>query len=662
MRHKLILLLVVLLAVACAHSAAPVAPAGPVARRYTVLSSDNRAGTQIVTPGAGGLTVDFEFNDRGRGPKTTSVIRLDERGVPSSIETTGIDYYKVPVNEHFSVADGVAKWTNGADDGQASIIEPRFYLSVYGPPEERALLAKALIHAPGQKLPLLPAGEASVLRAATIDIGGQTITQYTITGLDFTPTDVWLDADENLFGSVSSYFSVIREGQEASARQLIEVQEQRAGDRLAQLAAVLSTKPAAIVVTNARVFDPATGRLTPNSTIVVRGNRIVSVGAATSLPDDAEHIDAQNRVVLPGLWDMHSHLADSDGLLDIAAGITSARDLGNDIDTIAALKRRFDDGTLVGPRVVLAGIIDGPGPYKAPTNVLVSTEEEARAAIDRYVSLGYEQIKIYSSVKPELVAPMAKYAHERGLRVSGHIPAGMLATQAIAAGYDEIQHANMLMLNFMPDVTDTRTPARFTAVAERGASPSLKSPEVQAFIADLRARNIVIDPTLAVFESMLVARAGKVSPGFAPIYDRLPPQVRRNALTGGLPVPEGKDATYIASFKKMTELVKALHDAGVRIVAGTDDLAGFTLHRELELYVQAGIPAPEVLRIATLFPAQLTKREADLGTIAPGKLADFILVDGDPTTNISDIRKVVTVVKDGRIYQSRDIYAMLGVR
>jgi hypothetical protein len=659
MRHKLSLALLVLLTAGCAHSTAPRAPE---ARRYTVLMSDNRAGTQVVTPGADGLTVDFEFTDRGRGPKTTSVIRLDERGLPVTLETTGVDYFKVPVNERFSVADGVARWTNGADDGQANAPDPRFYLSVYGPPEERALLARALLNAPGQKLPLLPAGEASVLRAGSIDLGGQTVTQYTITGLDFTPIDVWLDANNDLFATVSSYFSVIREGQEASARKLIEVQEQRAGDRLAQFAAILSTKPAAIVVTNARVFDPATGKLTPHSTIVVRGNRIVSVGNTTSLPEDAEFIDAQNRVVLPGLWDMHSHLSDSDGLLDIAAGVTSARDLGNDLDTIAALKRRFDDGSLIGPRIVLAGIIDGPGPFKAPTNVLVSTEAEARAAIDRYASLGYEQIKIYSSVKPELVAPMASYAHQKGLRVSGHIPAGMLASQAIAAGYDEIQHANMLMLNFMPDVTDTRTPARFTAVAERGASLSLTSPEVQAFIADLRARRTVIDPTLAVFEEMFVARAGKVSPGFAPIYDRLPPQVRRSALTGGLPVSEGKDATYLASFQKMTELVKTLHNAGVPIVAGTDGLAGFTLHRELELYVQAGIPATEVLRIATLFPAQLTRRQADLGTVAPGKLADFILVDGDPTRNISDLRKVVTVVKDGRIYQSRDIYAMLGVR
>ncbi|HEX7150173.1 MAG TPA: amidohydrolase family protein [Thermoanaerobaculia bacterium] len=649
---------VTVLAFACAS--AP--PKAGSARRYVVLTSDNPAGAQVVTPVDGGVSVDFEFNDRGRGPKTSSVIRHGADGVPSSIETTGVDYFKVPVTERFTSANGIAKWKNNAEDGETTVSTPRFYLSVYGAPEELGLLAKALL-AHGGKLPLLPGGEASLHRAGSMDLGnGLVVTQYSIGGLGFTPADIWLDAQHDLFASVSSYFSVIREGHEQHARKLIEAQEQRASERLAELGATLSRKPAALVVTNARLFNPATGELLPNTTIVVRGNRIEAVGRVVNIPDEAEVIDAQNRVVLPGLWDMHAHLSDSDGLLNIAAGITSARDLGNDIDTIGALKKRFDDGSLIGPRVVLAGFIDGPGPFKAPTNVLVATEEEARAAIDRYASLGYEQIKIYSSVKPELVAPMAKYAHEKGLRVSGHIPAGMLASQAIAAGYDEIQHANMLMLNFMPDVTDTRTPVRFTAVAERGAALSLTSPEVRAFINDLRARNIVVDPTLAVFESMLVARQGEVAPGYAAVFDRLPPQVRRYRLTGGLPVPEGKDATYKASFERMKELVKTLHDAGVRIVAGTDDTPGFTLQRELELYAAAGIPVTEVLRIATLLPAQITKRENDLGTIDPGKLADFILVDGDPTINISDLRKVVTVVKDGRIYEAAAIYEVLGVR
>jgi imidazolonepropionase-like amidohydrolase len=121
------------------------------------------------------------------------------------------------------------------------------------------------------------------------------------------------------------------------------------------------------------------------------------------------------------------------------------------------------------------------------------------------------------------------------------------------------------------------------------------------------------------------------------------------------------DARYRQSFAKMLDLVRALHDAGVKIVAGTDGLAGFTLHRELELYAQAGIPPAEVLRLATLTPAEILKRDRDLGTIEAGKLADFIIVDGDPTRNISDVRRVVKVVKDGLVFVPSELYRELGV-
>jgi imidazolonepropionase-like amidohydrolase len=161
---------------------------------------------------------------------------------------------------------------------------------------------------------------------------------------------------------------------------------------------------------------------------------------------------------------------------------------------------------------------------------------------------------------------------------------------------------------------------------------------------------------------MFTARNGQPSPSYAMIIDRLPVQVRRGFYTGGLPVPEGMDAKYKASFRRILDLVGELHKAGVRIVAGTDTFPGFGLHRELELYTQAGIPAAEVLRIATLRPAQILGREKDLGTIEPGKLADFIVIDGDPTKNISDIRKVWVVVKDGKIYRPAEIFAEIGVR
>src|SRR5204862_2384153 len=162
----------------------------------------------------------------------------------------------------------------------------------------------------------------------------------------------------------------------------------------------------------------------------------------------------------------------------------------------------------------------------------------------------------------------------------------------------------------------------------------------------------VIDSTRGVFEGSYVARKGSMSPTFAAAADRLPPQVRRGFLTGGLPVPEGKDQTYRDSFANMVRLVRKLYDAGVPIVAGTDALAGFSLHRELELYVQAGIPAPEVLRLATLGAAEVMKHDREVGSLEPGKLADLAIVDGRPDERITDVERVVTVVRGGVIYQT----------
>ena len=630
----------------------------PQVRRYTVLMSTNRAGTQVVTTRGNEVTADYEFNDRGRGPKTHTVISLDERGVPLSMTTTGNDYMKQAIEERLSTGGGVATWKNSAETGEGTA--GAFYASMYGPPEETGLLAKALLKA-GGRLPVHPAGEATIRKVGEATIRGTHVTAYEIGGLGFTPFEVWLDEDNNFFGSVSAWSSTIREGFEADAKELIAQQDQRAAARIGELAKRFTRVPTGdLIVTNARVFDPRTGTVSAPRDIIVKGNRIVAESGQTLVAPTT--IDAANRIVLPGLWDMHTHMGDTDGLLNIAAGITSARDLGNDADTILDLKKKIDAGEAVGPRITLRGLIDGPGPFKGPTNILAGDEAEARKAIDFFADRQYEGIKIYSSIKPELVPFMTRYAHERGLRVSGHIPAGMTASQAVDAGYDEIQHVNMLFLNFMPDVTDTRTPARFTEPAKRGADLDMNSPEVRAFVEKLKAKNVVVDPTVTVFEGMFTARTGHFSPSYAMISDRFPPQVRRYLLTGGLPVPEGMDERYRASFKRMLDMVGALHDAGVTIVAGTDGLAGFTLHRELELYVQAGISPKDVLRIATLTAAEVAKRDQDLGTIEPGKLADFIIVDGDPTQNISDIRRVVTVVKDGRVFDPKAIYGELGIR
>ncbi|MBC7791907.1 MAG: amidohydrolase family protein [Anaerolineae bacterium] len=532
------------------------------------------------------------------------------------------------------------------------------------------MFARALLKSTGGKLQLLPAGEARIEKVGgiTVSSAGQSliVTQYAIHGLGFTPQRLWLDPDGAFFAAGSNWAMTIRKGWESAQAEIVKAQDAADAARASDLAKRLARAPkTALVFKNANLFDSETGRLRPRTTVVVSGNRIIAVGpeASTPIPEGAEVVDATGKILVPGLWDMHVHIGDDDGLFQIAAGVTTVRDLANDTDELLARRRKFDSGSLIGPRVILAGFMDGPGPFAGPTKVLVSTGKEARDAVANYASLGYEQIKVYSSIKPELVPHIVDEAHKRGLRVSGHIPAYMTADSAVKLGFDEIQHANMLFLNFWGDsIKDTRTPLRFTAVGERAALLDLNSARVQSFIRLLKDRKVVVDPTVNIFEGMFTGRKGVVDPGYAMIADRMPPQVRRGFLGGGLPVPEGLDQRYRDAFAAMLKLVKMMYDAGITIVPGTDAFSGFALHRELELYARAGIPGNEVLRIATIIPARVTKREKQLGSIAPGKLADLVLIDGNPVDRISDIRKAVLVVKNGVVYEPAALYEAVGVR
>ena len=157
-------------------------------------------------------------------------------------------------------------------------------------------------------------------------------------------------------------------------------------------------------------------------------------------------------------------------------------------------------------------------------------------------------------------------------------------------------------------------------------------------------------------------RPGQVAAGFAAVADRMPPLVRRGFLEGGLPVPDGQDARYREAFRAMGRMLMRLRREGIPIVAGTDGLAGFSLPRELELYVEAGIPAPEVLRMATLGAARVARRADRLGSIEKGKLADLIVVDGDPAARIGDIRRVRLVVRDGAVFDPDALCREVGIR
>jgi imidazolonepropionase-like amidohydrolase len=662
------------------QSAVPALPTDipSTADRYSFIMMGNLAGQQAVwTASDGMLHVFFQFNDRGRGPKTTSILKLDPSGIPLSEVITGNDYLKSPVTENYSFEAGTARWKNDDEQGEKKISIPAFYSSLNGGPSEIALLAHAALQN-GGKIALLPEGEARVQRMTELDIEAaghkKHVALYAATGLDFSPAYFWLEGSDKFFATIGNWRTVVPEGWESSAPILLAAQNDVKQSRAADLAAHLSHLASnGILFTHANVFDAESRKIIPNQDVLIMGNRIAGVGDRIGRlgppgvpiePDpirDPQIIDATGKTLLPGLWDMHAHVTDNDGLLNLAAGVTTVRDLANDTDSLLARRQRIADGKEIGTRIVLAGIIDGRGPYQGPTKVLVSTEAEARTAVDNYKRLGYVQIKIYSSVKPELVAAIADEAHKNGLRVSGHIPAEMTAAQCVQLGYDEIQHINFLVLNFFPDVKDTNTSVRLTAPAKLGADLDLTSPQVQSFIKLLQDHHTKLDLTLSIFEDMYLSRAGQIPRGFQPIASRLPNEVRRSLLSSGLTPPAGMDETYRKSFAKMLDFAGLLYRSGIPIEAGTDSMAGFALHRELELDVQAGIPPSQVLQNATLNAARIMSLDKDLGSITPGKLADLVLVDGNPTANISDIRKTALVVKDGVLYNPAELYTELGV-
>lgn len=638
------------------------APVDAADTRHVVMLVGNPVGEQIVTQSASGeLTVRFRFSDRGRGPETTSEYRLDEAGLPLSATTEGVDYMKAPVRETFRRDAGAGAWTSGADSGRSR--RGGFYLSLDGPPEEVALLARALLAAEDGRLDLLPTGSARIERVERVTLARRELQHVELHGLGFEPTPLWLNPDGSLFALVDGWFALVEEGQEAIAKELEARQNARRDARFAAVARRARNIPAgAVLIDNARILDVRTGTVREENAVLVEDGRIAALlGAGDRRPAGATVVDAHGQTLLPGLWDMHAHLDLIHGTLNIAAGVTTARDLANDHDKLSRAIAQFDSGEAVGPHVLRAGIIDGTGQYAGPTPARVEDEADALRWVDFYADHGYQQIKIYSSVPLPLVPVITRRAHERGLKVSGHIPAGMWAEDAVRAGFDEIQHANMLFLNFYKDVTETRNPDRFTKVAERGADLDLASDAFRDFVALLKSHDVVVDPTVGTLLDLFVHVPGRPAPTVAAIYERLPAQVARGTLKGGLAVPEGQEQRYAASAQRMLDVVKALHDAGVRLVAGTDALPGFALHAELEIYARAGIPPAEVLRIATLGAAEVAGVAQEVGAIEPGLRADLVLVDGQPDRRMSDIRKVVRVMKDGVFYDPAVLHEAIGV-
>jgi imidazolonepropionase-like amidohydrolase len=588
--------------------------------------------------------------------------------LPRAWTIKGTTTFGSKVDETFERSGADASWVDSTGKGTARVDAPAVYVAQSASPWSDEVYARALLKRPDLGMPALPGGTLRLEKGATIDVDGAggklQVTRYDLSGIDTQPETMLLDANDRLFAAVSPSFILVREGYEAEEVRLRKLAADWTTERYATIQREIAHAYGAPVrIRNVRVFDPVTGALGEPVAVLVNGREIAAIEPLDSPATPGEvTIDGAGGTLVAGMFEMHAHLGQNSALLNLLAGITTVRDMGNDNAVLDALVQRIEKGETAGPHVVRSGFIEGKSPFSANNGFVVDSQDKAIDAVRWYGARGYWQIKVYNSMNPAWVPAIVAEAHKLGMRVTGHVPAFATVDQMIEAGYDETTHINQFALGWVIGPgEDTRTLFRLTAL-KRLPALDLDSAKVQHTIDLMVKGKKAIDPTLGIHEMLLLNRDGQVPPGAVDYLDHLPVGARRDAMKqlADTSAP-GDDAAYRGAFDKLIDVVRRLHDRGVFIVFGTDTGGSFTYHRELELYQKAGMTAPEILKRATLDSARYLGRDQRTGSIAKGKLADFFLVPGDPTKDLKAIKKIAMVVKDGTFYYPAEAYPKFGI-
>lgn len=374
--------------------------------------------------------------------------------------------------------------------------------------------------------------------------------------------------------------------------------------------AAASPGPASLVLEDIAVVDVERGVALPHRTVEIAGGRIISVVPATARPHEGALLrDGRGRYVIPGLWDMHAHLDEAALGRLLAHGITGVRDMGGDATELRRWRDRIADGTLLGPRLVFAGpVLAGPPATPSASRWVVATPEEATRAVDSLAALAVDFVKVWDGVPREAFLALARRARERGLPLAGHVPTSVTPREASDAGQRSVEHLEFVPKACMGLFGDR--PAALPAGCDAAALDSL--------VRHLARNGTWLDPTISMFRAYVPAPA------------------------------------YAAIGAGFRGLVPTLRASGVGLLAGTDTddghiAAGASLHDELALLVAAGFTPAEVLRAATVSPARFLGLADSLGTVAPGRAADLVVLEGDPLRDIANTRRVAYVVRAGRL-------------
>jgi len=597
------------------------------------------------------------MNLRGQVWEMDSSGKAGADGMPARIEIRGVTP-QGDAAETFEIASARANWKSPVDAGNAPYATPLFYMTQGGPIDNAAWFLDRILATPDKTLNLLPGGKARAEKLTAVEVGKgaakQTVTAWAITGVSNSPIPMWSDAKGKFFGMVY-FLSWLPEQYASEHEHLNQAQAKALAARAPALAKSLVKIPTnAVAFTHVKLFDAEGKKFLDDQTVVVEKNKIVSVGPASTVkaPAGAQVIDGRGKTLLPGLWDCHMHTGDDfTGLAELSMGITSIRDPGNDDRLTMDRRTRASRGELLMPNVYASSLIDGKGTYTAQVANVATSEAEAVELVRKAKQNGFIGVKFYGTLDKAWLPAAAAEAHKQGLHVHGHIPVGMRPLEAISAGYDEITHINWIVMQAMPDdvIKQSNGIMRFEGPGRYAKDLDLDSEPIKKIVATMAAKGIYSDPTMVAFEGLYVPENGELSKAYAPFVGTLPPTTERSFRSGGFAVP--KDLTradYRKSWAKLVELLGRMHRAGVPIVAGTDG-SGIEIVHELEIYQQAGMTPAEALATATIVPAKLVEQDQTTGSISVGKVADLVLVEGDPSQRLSDLRHTRVVMLAGKL-------------
>jgi len=611
------------------------------------------------------LDAKFAMTFVGDKVELAATLRTTGKLAPELFEIKGRTSTRTEIDRAVEVRSGVAVIREGGLERTVPARVPFFVTGGYAPVSlQEALFRHWKANGGVEPVPLLPAGSASFEYRGRdiVPFGGgrAELRRYSVSGVAWGRETAWFDARDNLVALLCGdaemdRFEAVREGYESSLPFFVGKSAEDAVADLELLSRrIRPLRSGRYAIAGAALFDGTGGPLVADAVLLIEGGRIAAVGPRRQvrLPKGVQVFEARGMTVLPGLWDTHAHATQAEWFpASLAAGITSMRDAANETDFIKPLRDAVNQGRALGPRLLLAGYIDS-GP-QALGSAVAETEEEAVALVRRYRREGYEQIKIYQSVKPALVPVITAEAHRLGMSVTGHVPTGMNVFDAVGAGVDQINHVNYLFRAIYPRDYRPRpgqTPPPF----------DVESPVAREGFQFLKERGTVVEPTLARTELNLFPREGTFA-AREPGLSKAPFEL--SAPLDSMGIPATLAARARERMAQSLRLTAALHRAGIPLTAGSDLVVpGHSIFRELELLVEAGLSPAEAIRAATAVPARVLGQGREAGTIEAGKRADLIIVGGNPLERIGDIRKTKFVVRDGRIYDCAVLWRAAGFR